>query len=69
MIPVRITRKVRCPEGFYLVVNGQRIHFRKKSDAVAGLQAILDLQRFQVVSVREYAARLPKSKFPKEVRK
>ena len=56
-IPVRITHTSRCREGFYLLVNGSRIHFRTKADAVAALEAILQLQRFQIVSVRELAAR------------
>lgn len=56
-IPVRITRTVRCPEGFYLIINGSRIHFRTKSAALASVDAFLSLQKIQIVSVREYAAR------------
>lgn len=55
LLPVRITRTKKCREGFYLLVNGERIHFKKKADAVAGLEAVLQLQQFQIVSVRELA--------------
>lgn len=57
LLPVRITRTKRCPEGFYLLCNGQRIHFKKRSAAIESIDAILALQRIQVVTVREYAER------------
>ena len=57
LMPVRITRATKCKEGFYLLVNGERIHFKRKADAVAGLEAIMAMQRFQIVTVREYADR------------
>lgn len=56
LLPVRITKTKKCREGFYLLVNGERIHFKNKAGALAGLDAILQLQRFQIVSVRELAA-------------
>lgn len=57
IVPVRITNTRRCPEGFYLLVNGSRIHFKTRSAAIASIDAVLQLQRLQVVTVREYAAR------------
>lgn len=56
LVPLRITRTKRCREGFYLLVNGERLHFQKRAVAVAAAKSILDLQRLQVLSVREYAA-------------
>lgn len=65
-IPVRITLTKKCREGFYLIVNGSRIRFATKALAVAALKSVLQLQRFQIVSVRELAdgkkAKLPKVK-------
>lgn len=56
-VPVRITRTRRCAEGFYLLVNGTRIHFKSRAAAIEGADALLQMQRIQVVSVREFAAR------------
>jgi hypothetical protein len=56
LVPIRITRTRRCREGFYLLVNGVRIHFLTRAAAVKAIDGILLLQRIQVVSVREYAA-------------
>ena len=57
LLPVRITRTRRCRSGFYLIVNGSRIWFKARADALKGLRGWLDLQRVEVVSVRAYAAR------------
>jgi len=59
----RVTRTKRCKEGFYALVNGQRIRFKRRSDAFQSIVALLKMQRFQVVSVREYARRI---RIPKE---
>ena len=56
-IPLRITQTKRCPEGFYLFVNGERIWFKTRRQALQGLEGVLALQRFQILTVREYAAR------------
>jgi hypothetical protein len=61
-VNVRITRKKKCKEGFYLVFNGQRIHFKFKGGAVSALNSLLGMQKFQIVTVREYAARHRKKK-------
>lgn len=61
-VNVRITRKTKCKEGFYLLFNGQRIHFRFKKSAVDALNSLLGIQKFQIVTVREYAARRQKRK-------
>lgn len=55
IVQARITRTKRCPEGFYLLANGQRLHFKRHRDAVAALESLLEMQRFQVVTVRDYA--------------
>lgn len=57
LLPVRITRTKKCREGFYVIVNGTRIHHANKATALASLEAILSLQRIQIVTVREFAAR------------
>lgn len=56
-VPVRITRTHKCAEGFYLLVNGSRIRYGTKAAALRAIDALLSLQRIQVVTVREYAAR------------
>lgn len=56
-VPIRITLTRRCPEGFYLVVNGSRLWFKRRSAAIAAIDSVLALQRIQVVSLREFAAR------------
>jgi len=64
MIPilVRVTRTTKCKEGFYALVNGQRIRFNRRADAYRAIVDLLTMQRFQVVTVREYARRI---KIPK----
>ncbi|MCI0744888.1 MAG: hypothetical protein L0Y58_05720 [Verrucomicrobia subdivision 3 bacterium] len=47
-VPVRITRT------FYMVVNGTRVHFKRKADAVSAVDTLLSMQRIQVLTVREY---------------
>jgi hypothetical protein len=54
---VRVTRQERCEFGFYLLVNGSRLRFGTKAQALRAVQSILDLQRFQIVSVTEYSRR------------
>jgi len=54
---VRVTRKRKCREGFYLIVNGSRLRFRNKALALAEVQGWINLQRVQVVTVREFAER------------
>lgn len=56
-VNVRITRKTKCKEGFYLLFNGQRIHFKFKWAALGALNSLMSMQKFQVVTVREFAAR------------
>ena len=56
-VNVRITRKRKCREGFYLLFNKERIHFKNKAAAVGALDSLLSMQKFQIVTVREYAAR------------
>lgn len=56
-LAVRITRTKKCKEGFYLLVNGTRIRHTTKAIALAALRSILDMQRIQLVTVREFAAR------------
>jgi hypothetical protein len=57
MVNVRITHTRRCAEGFYLLVNGQRLRFATRRLAMEAIPGILLLQRIQVVSVREYRDR------------
>jgi hypothetical protein len=54
---VRVTRKSKCREGFYLVINGQRIRYKTKALALAEVEGWLKLQRVQIVTVRDYAER------------
>lgn len=56
-VPVRVTRRTKCKEGFYLLINGKRLHLQKRADCIATIQATLDMQKFQVLTVREYQAR------------
>ena len=53
-VPVRITRATKCREGFYVIVNGQRVRLAKKALALDYVDALLSMQRIQVVTVREY---------------
>jgi len=52
---LRCTGKRKCRDGFYLLVNGQRLWFKNRAAAVGSAVAILHLQRMQVLTVREYA--------------
>lgn len=61
---IRVARQSRSPEGFYALINGQRLHFLRKSDALAAIVSLLEMQRLQVVTVRQYAARQRKVKCP-----
>lgn len=56
-IEVPVCRQRRSKEGFYLLINGMRIHHRKRSSAIDSARALLDMQRMQIVTVRQYAAR------------
>ncbi len=56
-INVRVTSKARCKEGYYLVINGERIRFAQRTAALQSAQAWLKLQRVQVCTVREFAER------------
>jgi hypothetical protein len=69
-LKVRCTRKSRCREGFYLIINGERLRFKSRSAALSNMLDWLKVQRVQVVTVREFAernarrikARMPESK-------
>lgn len=56
-VRVRVTRTSKCKEGFYVLFNGARIHQRTRRGAIGTVQSFLDLQRFQIVTVREFARR------------
>jgi hypothetical protein len=56
-ITVRVTSKARCQEGYYLIMNGERVRFQGRTLALQSLAAWLKLQRFQICTVREYAQR------------
>jgi len=56
-LAVRITRTQKCREGFYLLVNGSRTRHSNKAKALDALKAILSMQRIQILTVREFAAR------------
>lgn len=56
-IEIPVTRLKRCPEGYYALINGSRLHFLARSKAIDGIRAFLSLQRIQVVTVRQYAKR------------
>lgn len=64
-LEVPVTRQRRAREGFYLLVNGQRLHFKRRVDAIAAAVDLLTLQKMQIVTVRQLAARKPKRYFPK----
>jgi len=64
IIHVPVCRQSRSPEGFYVLVNGQRIHFKRKMSALDSVASLLEMQRLQVVTVRQYAARQRKVKCP-----
>jgi len=52
-----VTRQRRAKEGFYLLVNGKRLHFKRRGDAIGAAQDLLDMQRLQVVTVKQFARR------------
>ena len=56
-INVRVTSKARCQEGYYLVMNGQRLHFKGRTVALENLRGWIALQRIQICTVREYQQR------------
>lgn len=56
-VSVRVCRQHRARFGFYALINGQRLHFRRHADAVAAIRSVLEMQRLQVVTVDQYAAR------------
>lgn len=57
LINIPVCRQVRSLRGFYALINGQRLHFKRRADAIAAVQAVLDMQRLQVVTVDQFAAR------------
>jgi len=59
-ITARVTRQRRAKEGFYLLVNGKRIHFMRRADAIAAIDSLLSLQKFQILTVRQYQQRIHK---------
>lgn len=63
-VEVRVCRQHRARLGFYAVINGKRIHFRRHADAVAAIRSVLDMQRLQVLTVDQYAARNKQEKPP-----
>jgi hypothetical protein len=63
ILEMPVCRQRRAKEGFYLLVNGKRLHFKRRGDAIASAQSLLDMQRLQVVTVRQFAARAPKHLF------
>jgi hypothetical protein len=56
-VDVRVTRQRRSKEGFYALINGLRLWHKTRGKAVGSIRAMLELQRLQVVTVRQYAAR------------
>jgi len=64
VVPHRVTRSKRCKEGFYLVVNRQRVHFKRRRDAIAAAADLVKLWKLQIVTVREFARRMPKKGLP-----
>lgn len=63
-VDVRVCRQHRAKLGFYAVINGKRIYFRRHADAVGAIRAVLDMQRLQVCTVDQYAARNTKERPP-----
>jgi hypothetical protein len=56
-INVRVTSKARCKEGYYLIINGERVRCGSRTAALQCVEAWLKLQRVQICTVREYAER------------
>jgi len=54
---VRVTSTSKCREGFYLIMNGQRIRFTRRRHALESAIDWLKVQKIQIVTVKEYAAR------------
>ncbi len=68
-LTVRCTGKVKCREGFYLMINGERLRFKSKAAAISNMLDWLKVQRVQIVTVREFAERNGKkisARMPKE---
>jgi hypothetical protein len=53
-ISVRVTRKTKCNEGFYALINGARLWFKTRRAAFGACLSVLELQRLQVVTAREF---------------
>lgn len=56
-VSVRVTRTRKCREGFYLLLNGQRLRVATRALAIEQVRGFLDLQRIQILTVREYQRR------------
>lgn len=54
---VRVTSKSKCREGFYLLMNGERVRFARRAVALDSVRVWLRKQRIQIVTVREYQER------------
>ena len=54
---VRVTRTRRSDQGFYLIVNGKRIFYKTKALAMQEAQAIVAMNRMQIITVRQFAKR------------
>ncbi len=63
-VSIRVTRTSRCMEGFYALINGHRIWSKTRAGALESCEAILRLQRLQVVTFREYHQRHKRAKAP-----
>lgn len=69
---VRLTRRKRCRDGFYLVINGTRIRHKARQLAMDSLYAWLRLQKVEIVTVREFVDRNRRkiaARMPREARK
>ena len=67
-LSVRVTRRRKCREGFYVVINGKRLRYANRALAIKEVRSWLALQRIQIVTVREYAER-NRSKIKREMPK
>ena len=56
-LQVRVTSKRKCRDGFYLIINGQRIRFASRGAALRNLEGWVKLQRVQIVTVNQYLDR------------
>ena len=57
IVPVRVTRTRKCREGFYLIINGKRLRYATRALALEEVRGFIELQKLQVCTVREFAAR------------